>query len=53
MAGRYALLKSPELLELYHKKEEEFGSRVDDLKAVARQEGFLAGQASVSSCGIQ
>ncbi len=37
---RYALLKSPELLELYHKKEEEFGSRVDDLKELPGKKDF-------------
>lgn len=37
---RYALLKSPELLELYQKKEEEFGARVDDLKSLPGKKDF-------------
>jgi GGDEF domain-containing protein len=37
---RYSILRSPELLDLYNKKTEEFNSRVEDLKQVPGKRQF-------------
>ncbi len=38
---RYILLRSPELLDLYQKKSEEFGSRVEDLGALPGRKNYV------------